>query len=114
MFEEYSLPEFSERIPLLSRRFIRTGILTTDFTVYDDIKESDKGLLVERWHERSIDVILLGSRYIEQGEWKRGWEVVQTWKAKLSNDIADIFFVYPHFGTIFLELSKVITLISIS
>ncbi|KAF4534187.1 uncharacterized protein LTHEOB_13002 [Lasiodiplodia theobromae] len=84
MFEVYSLPEFSERIPLLSRKITRTGILTTDFTVYDEIKESDK----------------------EQDEWKRGCEVVQTWKAKLSSDISDICLVYPHFGATFLELSK--------
>ncbi|KAH7021739.1 hypothetical protein B0J12DRAFT_705352 [Macrophomina phaseolina] len=66
MFERYSTLEFLERVPLLSRRFIREDTLNTDFSRYDDIKRySSQGVdrnnlkegVVQAWFERSREII---------------------------------------------------------
>lgn len=113
VFEAHSLPEFLERIALLSRRLVRTGTLTTDFTVYNEIKEGDRDFLVESWRQRSYNIDVCYGEYLVSGKWAHVSQVIQTCKAR-GNDVADICFVYPHLGTTFLELLEVITLISIS
>lgn len=105
MYEIYDLRGFLRRLPLLSRRLARSGILEAKFEVLDSLGHGKlEPCQYAVWVIRSYWAMKRASE-IPQGE-----EFLKVWRKRLAQDIADICLEYQELELQFLALAEVNTM----